>query len=72
MDGLTLAQEVSKTRPGLPVLFVSGYFGGPDELTGAASPIRLEILSKPFSSEHLVGSVKRLLPDRSASPSTSD
>jgi two-component system cell cycle sensor histidine kinase/response regulator CckA len=72
MDGLTLAREVARTRPELPVLFVSGYFSGRDELQGAPGLLRLEVLPKPFSSELLIGRVKRLLPDRGDFPSTSD
>jgi two-component system cell cycle sensor histidine kinase/response regulator CckA len=61
MDGPALAREIMKAKPGLPVLFVSGYVQSAKELQRAANRSRLEILPKPFSPDVLVRSVERLL-----------
>lgn len=61
MDGPTLLEELTKQKPGLPVLFVSGFVGRP-EFKKASGSQRLEVLPKPFSPEVLVRSVRRLLP----------
>ena len=61
MDGPALAREITKTKPGLPVLFVSGYFESAEELQRAANLGHLKILPKPFSPDVLVRSVERLL-----------
>ncbi len=57
IDGPALAGELQRLRPGLPVLFISGY---PDRAGATAAPF----LSKPFSSAALLGKVRSLiLPD---------
>jgi two-component system cell cycle sensor histidine kinase/response regulator CckA len=61
MDGPALAREITKAKPGLPVLFVSGYVQSAKELQRAANRSHLEILPKPFSPDVLVRSVERLL-----------
>ena len=61
MDGPALAREITKAKPGLPVLFVSGYVQSAKELQRAANHSRLEVLPKPFSPDVLVRSVERLL-----------
>jgi two-component system cell cycle sensor histidine kinase/response regulator CckA len=61
MDGPTLVRELMKQKPGLPVLFVSGYVGRP-EFKKASGARRLDVLPKPFSPDVLVQSVRRLLP----------
>ena len=61
MDGPALARENTKAKPGLPVLFVSGYVQSAKELQRAANRSHLEILPKPFSPDVLVRSVERLL-----------
>ncbi len=54
MDGTVLAEEVTRRRPGLPVLFISGY---PDRL----KPLNAPVLAKPFSLAALVDRVHSLL-----------
>ena len=64
MDGWELAGRVARMRPRPPILFMSGYD------THTVSPnFRGPFLAKPFRSEQLVASVRRLLvgancPDR--------
>ena len=62
MDGLTLAREVRRTSPQLPILFITGRES--PELTG-------DILRKPFGPDLLLATVARLLgrPARAAEPS---
>lgn len=60
MSGSTLAAEIRKIRPAIPVLLVSGHFGDPAMV--AAEDSRLtEILKKPVPRDDLIGAVSRLL-----------
>ncbi len=48
MDGPRLAEQARRRRPGLPVLFASGYTGGaaaPDRLLPPGAPL----LQKPYT-----------------------
>jgi signal transduction histidine kinase len=49
MDGLDLAQEIARRRPGLPVLLTSGYGGAPARVAAAGLPL----LRKPYNLEQL-------------------
>jgi signal transduction histidine kinase len=56
MTGIELAHEAQELRPGLPVLYVSGYAGGfGDEVAGA------DVLEKPFSPAVLADRVAQAL-----------
>jgi two-component system cell cycle sensor histidine kinase/response regulator CckA len=61
MDGPTLVAEITRQKPELPVLFVSGYVGKP-EFRQALGSHRPNILLKPFSPDVLLQRIKRLLP----------
>jgi CheY-like chemotaxis protein len=50
MNGIALAQEIHKRRPGLPVLLATGY-AEPEAL--AASVPQTQVLSKPYTIEAL-------------------
>ena len=57
MDGLALAREVRRRRPGLPVLLTTGYIGrGADE-----APLGLPVLRKPYRIEDLAAALKAAL-----------
>jgi DNA-binding response OmpR family regulator len=57
MDGCTLAIELQKANPSLPVLLMSGFCEEePDEVR-----CRFPLLAKPFSIAALVGKVRELL-----------
>jgi hypothetical protein len=61
MGGLELAVQLQRSRPGLPVLFVSGYsVGGP----GGEWPENAELLAKPFAPDTLAARVRRMLAER--------
>jgi CheY-like chemotaxis protein len=49
MDGIALAEELSRRVPGLPVLLTSGYAGVPDRVARAG----FTLLRKPHDSEQL-------------------
>jgi CheY-like chemotaxis protein len=56
MDGVQLAEQIRNSRPGLPVLFMSGhseYFDRPCEI--------LRSLAKPLAADELVRSVENAL-----------
>jgi PAS domain S-box-containing protein len=63
MNGIALAAEAVALRPGLRVLFMSGY-------SEDAASFRLaedaELLDKPFRRQHLVAALRRLFPDEDA------
>ncbi len=67
MNGRELARELSQTRPGVPVLFMSGYVADAMDDGGAAEePIHL--LEKPFTPASLAQKVRDVLdtPNRQA------
>ncbi len=57
MDGLALAREAARRRPGLPVLLTTGYTGG----GAAAVPLGLPLLRKPYRIDDLAQAVGRAL-----------
>ena len=62
MSGFKLSQEIQKSRPGIKVLYVSGYaYTGRHE---GASVSPDTFLAKPFSPEMLALKVHRILNDR--------
>ncbi|HEU5040283.1 MAG TPA: response regulator, partial [Gemmatimonadales bacterium] len=71
MPGLTgreLSEALASTRPGLPVLFMSGYTGE-DVLARSLLPATAPFIQKPFAPEELVARVRTLLaPSLSAPP----
>ena len=57
MDGLALAREAGRRRPGLPVLLTTGYTGN-----GAADmPLGVPVLRKPYRIEDLAQALERVL-----------
>ncbi|MHB8870209.1 MAG: response regulator [Thermoleophilia bacterium] len=60
MDGRVLARKLAERRPGLPVLFISGYAAGWDVHRSDAGT-RTSYLEKPFTPDALRDSIKRLL-----------
>ncbi len=60
MNGQELAARLTALRPGMAVLFISGYPGKhvPDGLEGMP---KVEYLAKPFKVEDLLGKVRGLL-----------
>ncbi len=63
MDGLALAREVGRRRPGLPVLLTTGYTGG----GVAAVPLGLPLLRKPYRIDDLAQALQRALPGTGSS-----
>lgn len=57
-SGIELAAEARRTRPGLPVLLVSGHSS---DLLGAVDLVDLPILSKPFGARALAEKVRALV-----------
>lgn len=60
MEGTVLAKRLRGVRPGLKVLFVSGYPGDPVAL-GLDAPSETDFLAKPFQPDQLVAAVGGLL-----------
>jgi len=68
MGGLELARRLKATRPGLRVLYVSGYPGNaPFPPSDPAAGV--DFLSKPFTPQILVDRAARLMADLSGPPS---
>ena len=57
MDGLALAREAMRRRPGLPVLLTTGYTGGGP----GAEPIGVPVLRKPYHIDDLTQALARVL-----------
>jgi two-component system cell cycle sensor histidine kinase/response regulator CckA len=55
--GTALADEMSKLRPGLPVLFMSGLYDAPDEDLYAGA----QVVAKPFTPNSLAEAVEDAL-----------
>lgn len=60
MDGLSLAEKVSKLSPGLPILLMSGFSIDRGQLTGAGANI-VGLIAKPFSLEQIRAQTKLAL-----------
>ncbi|HLW99052.1 MAG TPA: PAS domain S-box protein [Candidatus Acidoferrales bacterium] len=60
MNGRLLAEAVSALRPGIPVLYMSGYDDGELSTKGVLKP-GMSILRKPFSRDQLVQAVEEVL-----------
>jgi two-component system cell cycle sensor histidine kinase/response regulator CckA len=65
MAGMDLARQLRIDRPGLPILFVSGWAGESFERDWAGEPA-VELLLKPFEVAELLERVGRLLERRRA------
>jgi two-component system cell cycle sensor histidine kinase/response regulator CckA len=70
MDGRELADRVRQLRPGLPILFTTGYAGEEISAEGGR-PEETQVLRKPFSDDELVLRLRETLgrafpPDRPA------
>jgi len=65
MDGRELAQRLAALRPGLPVLFMSGYTGDTIAQRGVLDP-DVAFIEKPFSPEGLARKVREILDARVA------
>jgi PAS domain S-box-containing protein len=61
MNGVELANEACRAKPGLAVLLTSGYEFHAGEQPSRASEVGFELLRKPYRREQLVGAVRRLL-----------
>lgn len=60
MSGTQLTAELRRTRPGLPVLFMSGYTSGPKP-GGQELPPDAPLLYKPFQTDQLLQTLDQLL-----------
>ena len=68
-DGMAVWRHISSRRPGLPVLFISGYDRDMFPPGFFETPGR-RLLAKPFTSAQLLGEVRSLLDEGAISDST--
>ncbi|WP_265529704.1 response regulator [Sphingomicrobium marinum] len=61
MDGPTMGREARKDRPGLPILFMSGY--AEEQLRKSIDIDNVDFLPKPFSVQELAEAVRKTLSD---------
>ncbi len=59
MDGPTMVREARKTRPDVPILFMSGY--AEEQLRKSIDLENVAFLPKPFSVLELAEAVRRAL-----------
>ena len=62
MDGPTMVREARKTRPDLPILFMSGY--AEEQLRKSIDIANVAFLPKPFSVKELAEAVRRALVEK--------
>ena len=60
MNGRALSDEVSRRRPGLPVLFTTGYTSNAIVHHGRLDP-GMHLIGKPFTYAELASKVRRML-----------
>jgi two-component system cell cycle sensor histidine kinase/response regulator CckA len=63
VNGIALADRLLKIRPGVPVLWVSGYAGG-ELICDASDDQNRAFLHKPFTSHELTSMVRQILDDK--------
>ena len=64
MNGIEVARQAVSMRPGLKVMYLSGY--GPESpALGGDLPSDLEIMGKPFEPKALLGQVRKILDEDS-------
>jgi DNA-binding response OmpR family regulator len=66
MDGVHLATEAARRRPGLPILFTSGYTER-ILVSGGELEEGVEMLAKPYRKAELAGKLRTLLNRRAKS-----
>ena len=59
--GATLAFEVRKLDPAIPVVYISGHAGG-DPVLRHGIEKHMEFLDKPFTVDELVAAIRRVTP----------
>ncbi len=62
MDGPTMVREARKSRPDLPILFMSGY--AEEQLRKSIDIANVAFLPKPFSVQELAEAVRRALAEK--------
>ena len=67
LSGRELSEALATARPGLPVLFMSGYTGE-DVLARSLLPDTAPFIQKPFAPEELVARVRTLLSTQLSAP----
>jgi DNA-binding NtrC family response regulator len=67
VNGIALADRLLKVRPGIPVLWISGYAGG-EMICEAADDQHRPFLHKPFTSHELTTTVRQILDENRANP----
>ena len=67
LNGRELSEALALTRPGIPVLFMSGYTGD-DVLARSLLPAKAPYIQKPFAPEELVARVRLMLSGVTAAP----
>ncbi len=60
MSGITFVEKASEQRPGIPVLYMSGYIHGEVSWAGVPGSVT-DFVEKPFSLELLAEKVERLI-----------
>ena len=61
MNGVVLAHEARRVRPGLKVLLTSGYLAGNGSAASEAGGIDLPLLSKPYEQDELARAIQLAL-----------
>jgi len=59
MDGPTMVREARKSRPNLPILFMSGY--AEEQLRNSIDIDNVAFLPKPFSVQELAEAARKVL-----------
>jgi CheY-like chemotaxis protein len=61
MNGIDLAAQVTRARPGVRVLVMTGYARGVDSIGGGGLDAGSQVLEKPFTADALLTKIRQLL-----------
>jgi FixJ family two-component response regulator len=60
LNGLELQERISRSRPGMPIIFITGY-GDVPMTVKAMKAGAVEFLTKPYDDEELVNAIRRAI-----------
>jgi DNA-binding response OmpR family regulator len=72
MNGLQLAEAARERRPGLKVLFITGYASDAAPGRGSAPEPGVEVMTKPLALDTFAAKVRSVLSGQGTTPAVGD